>query len=520
MKIGVLRETADLERRVAAVPDTVRQYIKMGYEVRVESDAGALARLSNRVFEEAGATIAHSASDIWESSDVILKVRPPSLEEAEHAREGQILICLFWPAQNPELIEKLASKKATVLALDAIPRISRAQAVDVLSSQAAISGYRAVIEAAQAYGRCFGAQFTAAGKSDPAQVLVIGAGVAGLAAIAAARDLGAIVYAFDTREAVKEEIETLGAKALTVDYEEDGEGAGGYAKVMSPGFIAAEMAMFLEMAPRTDIVITTAAIPGRKAPLLVKTEMVEAMRDGSVVVDLAAETGGNCELTRANEVVDHDGVLILGYTDLTSRMPTHASDFFSRNIAQLIGLLGKAEDFKIDLEDDIFRQMIVLQDGNTMWPPPKLEVYVPPPQQAPIIADPVVYEPEVEKESHAGFVGGLVLVILAVIIGVFAPSDFIQHFAIFILACFVGWKVIWNVKASLHTPLMSVTNAISGIIILGGMLQMKTDSTTLVLGLGAVATLVASINVFGGFLVTQRMLAMFRSDKKKGGQHG
>lgn len=518
MKIGVLRETADREKRVAAVPDTVRQYVKMGYKVLVQSGAGVAARLADRVYEDAGASIVAGANEVWQQCDLVLKVRPPTLEEAKFAREGQILICLFWPAQNPELIEKLESKKATVLALDCIPRISRAQAVDVLSSQAAISGYRAVIEAAQAYGRCFGAQFTAAGKSEPAQVLVIGAGVAGLAAIAAARDLGAIVYAFDTREAVKEEIETLGAKALTVDFEEDGDGAGGYAKVMSPGFIAAEMKMFLDMAPKTDIVITTAAIPGRPAPLLVKTEMVEAMRDGSVVVDLAAETGGNCQLTRANEVVDHNGVQIIGYTDLTSRMPTHASDFFSRNIAQLIGLMGKAEAFKLDLEDDIFRQMIITQEGSRMWPPPALEVPAPPPKAAPIMADPVHTPLIEEKESHAGAIGGLVLVILAIIIGVFAPSSFIQHFAIFILACFVGWKVIWNVKASLHTPLMSVTNAISGIIILGGMLQMKTDSSQVVLVLGAVATLVASINVFGGFLVTQRMLAMFRSDKKRG-QH-
>ncbi|QED28219.1 Re/Si-specific NAD(P)(+) transhydrogenase subunit alpha [Microvenator marinus] len=522
MKIGVLKETAAREKRVAAVPDTVKQYVKMGYEVLIEHNAGRDARLPDSVYEEAGARIVPSSSEIWTESDIVLKVRPPSTEEAQNAREGQIIICLFWPAQNPELIETLAAQKATVLALDAIPRISRAQAVDVLSSQAAISGYRAVIEAAQVYGRCFGAQFTAAGKSDPANVLVIGAGVAGLAAIAAARDLGAQVSAFDTREAVKEEIETLGAKALNVEFEESGEGTGGYAKVMSPEFIAAEMKLFKDLAPKTDIVITTAAIPGRRAPTLVKQEMLEAMREGSVVVDLAAETGGNCELTKADEIVEFNGVQIIGYTDLTSRMPTHASDFFSRNIAQLIGLLGKADAFKIDLEDDIFRQMIVLQDGEKMWPPPPLETpaHTPPAERAPIPVDPAPLLDSAPKKSPAGFIASLILITLAVVIGLKAPSNFIQHLAIFVLACFVGWKVIWNVKASLHTPLMSVTNAISGIIILGGLLQMKTDSSQVVLALGGLATLVASINVFGGFLVTQRMLAMFRSDKAtKGGQH-
>ncbi|MBA2664119.1 MAG: Re/Si-specific NAD(P)(+) transhydrogenase subunit alpha [Bradymonadaceae bacterium] len=534
MKIGIPREIDAAEKRVAAIPQTVAQYTKMGYEVLVEAGAGAAARLSDQAFEAAGATIVADAAELWASADVILKVRPPAFDEANDRHEadllgeGKTLISLIWPAQNQELVGRLAERKATVLALDCIPRISRAQAMDVLSSQAGISGYRAVLEAAHAFGRCFGAQFTAAGKTEPARVLVIGAGVAGLAAIAAARELGAIVYAFDTRAAVKEEIETLGARVLEMDFVESGDGGGGYAKVMSQEFIDAEMALFLEQAPITDIVITTAAIPGKPAPLLVKREMVEAMRAGSVVVDLAAETGGNCELTVAGELVDHQGVTIIGFTDLTSRLPTHASEFFSRNVAHLVNLLGSAEEFKIDLEDEIIYQMIVLDAGKLMWPPPKVPAPAAPvlpvaaiEMASPSMSAPTVGADDEPRKSQVGlYIGGALGLALLLCIGLYAPTDFIQHFSIFVLACFVGWKVIWNVKASLHTPLMSVTNAISGIIILGGILQVTTEGTNLVVMLGAAATLVASINVFGGFLVTQRMLKMFRSDKgARGGSH-
>ncbi|MFU8804917.1 MAG: Re/Si-specific NAD(P)(+) transhydrogenase subunit alpha [Bradymonadaceae bacterium] len=531
MKIGIPKEVHPGEKRVAATPDTVTRLAKKGYEVLIETGAGAEAQFRDSAYEEAGATIVADAATLWSEATMVVKVRPPEhhpvhdCDEVELLPEGGMLISLIYPGHDKELVERLAARKATVLALDCIPRISRGQAMDVLSSQAGISGYRAILEAGYHFGRYFGVQFTAAGKTDPAHVLVIGAGVAGLAATAAARERGAVVRAFDTRSAAREEVETLGATFLEVEFEEDGDGKGGYAKVMSPEFIAAEMALFQEQAPITDIVITTAAIPGKRAPLLVKKEMVEAMKPGSVIIDLAAETGGNCELTVAGEVVEHNGVKIIGFTDLTSRLPTHASEFFGRNIANLFPLFGDADEFAINLEDEIITGMIVLHFGKLMWPPP--------PKAAP---DPAPKAPDVKKEVDAAAVAavtvpaaahatkkngkmGLTLAAgfalgLALLIGAFAPADFIQHFAIFVLACFVGWKLIWNVKAALHTPLMSVTNAISGIIIVGGILKATTDVSTAALVLGAAATLVASINVFGGFLVTQRMLKMFRSDKE------
>lgn len=538
MKIGVSREVEAGEKRVAAIPETVAGYEESGFEVIVEAGAGEQAGYSDQAYRKAGATIADEAPSVWEKADIVLKVLPPTehpdydQHEADWAREGQILISLFWPAQNEDLTDRLGDRGATVLALDCIPRISRAQAVDVLSSQAGISGYRAVVEAVHNYERYPGVQYTAAGKTDPARVLVIGAGVAGLAAIAAARELGAEVYAFDTRLAVKEEVESLGATFLELEFDEEGEGSGGYAKVMSQAFIDAEMALFQEQAPLTDMVITTAAIPGREAPLLVKEEMVEAMKPGSVVVDLAAATGGNCELTEAGKKVEYDGVTIIGYTDMASRMANHASEFFSSNVAQLLRLLGDADQFAIDLNDEILREMIVLKNGELMWPAPKL-----PPQDTEedgaeeraeqAAADPVVVEGGEAQESGSPskmvrpllYTAGVAGLAFLVLIGVYAPPDFIHQFTIFVLACFVGWKVIWNVKPSLHTPLLSVTNAISGIIILGGILQVTADATTAALLLGVAATFVASINVFGGFLVTQRMLKMFRSEDEAAEVH-
>ncbi|MFU8802753.1 MAG: Re/Si-specific NAD(P)(+) transhydrogenase subunit alpha [Bradymonadaceae bacterium] len=529
MKLGIPREIHPGERRVAATPSTVERLRKRGFEVLVESGAGAGARFPDAAYEEVGATIIADARALWAQADLVVKVRPPEYhpvveaDETELLPEGGTLISLIYPGHNEELVERLAKRKATVLALDCIPRISRAQAMDVLSSQAGISGYRAVVEAAHHFGRYFGVQFTAAGKSDPAQVLIIGAGVAGLAATAAARERGGVVSAFDTRLAAREEVESLGATFLELHFDEDGDGEGGYAKVMSPEFIEAEMALFLAQAPITDVVITTAAIPGRKAPLLIKKEMVEAMKPGSVVVDLAAETGGNCELTVPGEAIEHQGVTIIGYTDLTSRMATHASEFFGRNVDNLFGIFGAADEFTINLEDEIVSGMIVLNAGMLMWPPPPRLAPVPEetkakPAEIAALEAALAKKEEAPKEKPKKQFGlplalGAALAFVLVI-GVYAPTDFIQHFAIFVLACFVGWKVIWNVKASLHTPLMSVTNAISGIIIVGGILKATTDASTAVLLLAGLATFVASINVFGGFLVTQRMLKMFRSEKE------
>ena len=533
MKIGVAREVEPGEKRVAAIPETVAAYVEEGFEVVVEAGAGEAAGFSDDAYEEAGGVVVDEPKAVWEQADILLKVLPPAERpegdehEADWAQEGQILICLYWPAQNQDLTDRLGDRGTTVLALDCIPRISRAQAMDVLSSQAGISGYRAVVEAIHNYGRYPGVQYTAAGRTEPARVLVIGAGVAGLAAIAAARELGAEVYAFDTRLAVKEEVQSLGATFLELEFNEEGEGAGGYAKVMSQAFIDAEMALFQEQAPLTDIVVTTAAIPGRKAPLLVKEEMVKAMKPGSVVVDLAAATGGNCELTEAGEKVEYHGVTILGYTDLASRMANHASEFFSQNVAHLLELMGGPDEFAIDLNEKILRDMIVLKEGELMWPPPKLppqdkdgeEVAQEEDEETPVVV--ATDEKPAEKAPsrawlYVALASGVAFLLL---IGTYAPPDFIHQFTIFVLACFVGWKVIWNVKPSLHTPLLSVTNAISGIIILGGILQVTTDAATAALLLGVAATFVASINVFGGFLVTQRMLRMFRSEDEAAEVH-
>ncbi|MGB1698581.1 MAG: Re/Si-specific NAD(P)(+) transhydrogenase subunit alpha, partial [Nannocystaceae bacterium] len=468
-----------------------------------------------QAYEAVGASIASDASAVWAEADVVIKVRPPAphpsgRHEADMLREGGTLISFIWPGENKELVGKLQARKATVLAMDCVPRITRAQKLDALSSMANIAGYRAVIESAQHFGRFFTGQMTAAGKVPPARVLVVGAGVAGLAAIGAARGLGAIVRAFDTRPVVKEQIESMGAEFLTVELEEDGTGAGGYAKQMSDAFIEAEHRLFEAQAKEVDIIITTALIPGRPAPLLITEQAIANLKPGSVIVDLAAERGGNAALTKADEVIDANGVTIIGYTDLPSRMANVSSNLYGNNIAHLLDDMGGAEGYKVDEDDEVVRGALVVREGALMWPAPvkKLpeEQAKPAPEATPEAAK--VIAPKEEKDRSfvtLGLVGAALLGI-----GWTGSNDFLSHFTVFVLACFVGWQVIWNVSAALHTPLMSVTNAISGIILVGGMLQLGGPITEPATLLGAIALLFATINVAGGFLVTQRMLKMFQ----------
>jgi NAD(P) transhydrogenase subunit alpha len=509
-KIGVPKETYPNECRVAATPDTAKKLQQIGFEVLIESGAGAEANCPDEAYEQAGCRIIKGTENLWKEADIILKVRQPTDEEVNFLNGDKTLISFIYPAQNKELLEKLAERKATVLAMDAVPRISRAQKMDALSSMANIAGYRAVIEAANNFGRFFTGQITAAGKVPPAKVLIIGAGVAGLAAIGAARSLGAIVRSFDTRPVVKEQVESMGADFLLLDFEEDGTGAGGYAKVMSKEFIDAEMALFAEQAKEVDIIVTTALIPGKKAPTLITTEMVESMKEGSVIVDLAAEQGGNCEVTKPNEVYQYKGVTIVGLTDLPSRMANQSSQLYGTNLWHLLKDMGGSEGYKVDWEDEVVRGALVAQNGEVVWELPKP---APVPQNTQP-AKTVAVQAEAKPESGLKNLGSLVLVILGVLaltgIGIAAPSNFLSHFTVFVLACFVGWQVIWNVTPALHTPLMSVTNAISGIIIVGGMLQLTNGAPDIAKILGAVAIFVGTINIAGGFLVTQRMLKMFQ----------
>ena len=509
MRIGVPREIHAGERRVATTPDVAAQLIKMGFEVAVEADAGAAANYSNAAYEAAGCEITASGSDIWSRSDLILKVRAPEAQEADLLRSGQTLISFLWPAQNPELLQKLTDCGVTAMAMDSVPRISRAQKIDALSSMGNIAGYRAVIEAAQHFGRFFTGQITAAGKVPPAKVLVIGAGVAGLAAIGAARGMGAIVRSFDTRPEVKEQVESMDAEFLMLDFEdEDGAGEGGYAKVMSEEFIKAEMELFAEQAKDVDIIITTALIPGKPAPRLITAEMVESMKDGSVVVDLAAEQGGNCELTEADKVVERGGVTIIGYTDLPSRLAAQSSQLYATNLRHLLTDLTPEKDGKIvvDMEDEVIRGTTVCKDGETTWPPPAPKLSAAPKQAEPAPA-PVIVE---EEPSVAGPIIGMLVGGLALLgLGAVAPPSFMAHFTVFVLACFVGYMVIWNVTPALHKPLMSVTNAISSIIVIGALLQIS-SADKLIMWIAVFTVLITSINIAGGFAVTRRMLEMFR----------
>lgn len=519
MRIGVPREIHQGERRVALTPEVAELLIKLGFEITVEANAGGAANFSDEAYRESGVTIENDVQSLWSQSDIVLKVRAPEthlelgVDEVEWLKEGQTLISFIWPAQNEALMQRLADKKVTVLAMDSIPRISRSQKMDALSSMANIGGYRAVIEAAQHFGRFFTGQITAAGKIPPAKVMIIGAGVAGLAAIGAARSMGAIVRAFDTRPEVKQQVESLGAEFLMLEFDgdDDGTGEGGYAKIMSDEFIKAEMALFARQAMEVDIIITTALIPGRPAPELITEEMVESMKDGSVIVDLAAERGGNCKLTEPDKVVVKHGVTLIGYTDLPSRLATQSSQLYATNIRHLLTDLcpEKNGQIVVDMEDEVIRGATVVKEGEITWPPPAPRLSAAPKTEQP--AAPVTTEKEPPKEAgllqHAlpFIVGGLAFFG----VGMVAPPDFMAHLTVFVLACFVGYMVVWNVSPSLHTPLMSVTNAISSIIIIGALLQVSSEQKGIMI-LAGIAILITSINIVGGFAVTQRMLAMFR----------
>ncbi len=514
MKVGVPSEVSPGELRVAATPKTVKRLQKQGFEVYIQHNAGVKANYSDKEFEEAGAKIVSSAADIYGTMDIVLKVKEPTTEEVGMMKEGLVLLSYLWPAQNQDLLQKLADKKVNAVAMDAIPRISRAQKMDVLSSMANIAGYRAVIEGSFHFGRFLNGQITAAGKVEPAKVLVIGAGVAGLASIGAANSLGAIVRAFDTRKEVAEQIESMGASFLTVEINEDGATASGYSKEMSKEFIEAEMKLFLEQAKEVDIVITTAQIPGRPAPKLWLDYHVEAMKPGSVIVDLAASTGGNCALTKNGEIyTTPNGVTIVGKLN---QLPTQASQLYGNNLCHLLDDMGKAEKFKIDMEDAVVSRAMVTYNGKINWPPAPLQVSPTAGGGAKKVVAPTAEETAKSEAEAAKKKATTTLISLAVIgallllVGKFAPSEFIQHFTVFVLAIFVGWQVISNVSHSLHTPLMAVTNAISGIIVTGGLLQTKNDPGNIMTILATVAILVASINIVGGFVVTHRMLKMFK----------
>jgi len=510
MKIGVPRESHPGERRVATTPEVAAQIMKLGYAMVVQSGAGTEASFSDDAYLDAGCEIAASTKDVYDQCDIVLKVRAPEDDELGMLRSGQTLVSFIWPAQNSDLLRTLTDRGVTALAMDSVPRISRAQKMDALSSMANIAGYRAVVEAAQHFGRFFTGQITAAGKIPPAKVLVIGAGVAGLAAIGAAKSMGAIVRSFDTRPEVKEQVESMDAEFLMLDFEdEDGSGEGGYAKVMSKEFIEAEMALFAEQARDVDIIITTALIPGKSAPRLITAEMVESMKDGSVIVDLAAEQGGNCELTEPGQVAVKHGVTLIGYTDLPSRLAAQSSQLYGTNLRHLLTDMTPEKDGQlvVDMEDEVIRGATICTGGETTWPPPAPKLSAAP--KAPKPAAPPPPKPE-EKKSATGpiiamVVGGLALLGL----GAVAPQDFMGHFTVFVLACFVGYMVIWNVTPALHTPLMSVTNAISSIIVIGALMQISSD-TALIKWIAVATVCITAVNIFGGFAVTRRMLEMFR----------
>ena len=513
MKIGIPKEINAGEKRVAVTPEVTGQLIKLGFEVQVESLAGKSANFTDADYEAAGASINKDTKALWLENDIILKIgelgHHPTLkcDETELLAENKIFASFVWPSLNPELLKTLADKKVTTLAMDNVPRISRAQKLDARSSMANISGYRAVLEAAHNFNRFFAGQITAAGKVQPAKVMVIGVGVAGLAAIGVANSMGAVVRAFDTRLEVKEQVESMGAEFLELDFAEDGSGEGGYAKVMSDEFIQAEMALFLEQAKEVDIIITTALIPGRPAPELITKEMVSAMKNGSVIVDLAAEQGGNCKLTKAGEIVEVDGVQIIGYTDLPSRLSTQASQMYGTNLRHLLTEMCPEKDgvLQIDMDNEVVRGLTATHQGEVTWPPPAPKLSAAP--AAPKKVEPVMpIEPEKPKTKYWPIVVGALALAL---VGLFAPPSFLGHFTVFVLSCFIGYMVVWNVTPALHTPLMSVTNAISSIIIVGAIVQI--DSTqNIVLWLSGIAILITAVNIFGGFAVTQRMLGMFQ----------
>jgi NAD(P) transhydrogenase subunit alpha len=515
--IGVPRETAAGEKRVATVPDVVEKLAKLGFRVQVESGAGDAANFSDDAYRAAGADVVR---DAW-TADIVFKVRAPSMAEVERMRPGMALVSFIWPAQNPQLMEALAAKKATVLAMDSVPRISRAQKLDALSSMGNIAGYRAVIEAAHHFGRFFTGQITAAGKVPPAKVFIIGAGVAGLAAIGAAAGLGAIVRANDTRPEVGEQVKSLGAEFVPVEYQEEGAGVGGYARVMSEGFQKAQREVFAKQAKDVDVIITTALIPGKPAPKLISADMVRSMRPGSVIVDLAAEQGGNCELTEPGQVVVKHGVTIIGYTDLPSRLAKQSSTLYATNLLRVTEELCKTKDGRINvnMDDEVIRGTTVIKDGSITWPPPPPKLSAAPAKPAVAAKPPAPKHGEASPPASARSIAIIFLVaaLFFWFIGAYAPPAFIGHFTVFVLACFVGYMVIWNVTPALHTPLMSVTNAISSIIAIGALVQVAPPisgsidrPTGWIIGLALVSIALVAINMFGGFAVTQRMLQMFR----------
>jgi len=526
MKFGVVSEVLSGERRVALTPSSAEALGKLGYSVCVQSGAGAGAGISDAAYAAAGVEVLADADAVFAACDVVAKVREPVEAEVDRLRAGQVLIGFFWPAANEALLERARSRGATVIAMDMVPRISRAQKMDALSSMANIAGYRAVIEAGANFGRFFTGQVTAAGKVPPAKVLVVGAGVAGLAAIGTAASLGAIVRAFDVRPEVAEQIESMGAEFLFLDFEDsrdsagqDSSKSGGYAAPSSPEFREKQLALFRAQAPEVDIVITTALIPNREAPELWTADMVAAMKPGSVIVDLAAERGGNCKLTvKDDRIVTEGGVTIIGYTDFPSRMAAQSSSLYATNIRHMLTDLTPDKDGRVvvDMDDDVIRGATVTHAGEITWPPP-------PPKVAAIAAAPKKDKPrelsaEEKRAAERAAVRSQTLrqvVLLAAggavmgLLGLVAPASFMAHFVVFVLACFVGFQVIWNVSHSLHTPLMAVTNAISGIIVLGAVLQIGSGNPVVV-ALAAVSVLIATINIVGGFLVTRRMLAMFQ----------
>jgi NAD(P) transhydrogenase subunit alpha len=522
-RIGVPKEIFPGEKRVATVPEVVTKLTKLGFSVVIEQGAGDLADLSDQAYEQAGASIAPSAAALWSGSDIVFKVRAPTSDEVALMHEGQTLIGFLWPAQNPELMQQLAAKKVTALSIDALPRtLSRAQKMDALTSMAGVSGYRAVIEAAGAFGRFFNGQITAAGKVPPAKVFIAGAGVAGLAAIGAAASLGAIVRANDTRAEVADQVVSLGGEFVKVDYEEEGSGGGGYAKVMSEGFQAAQRDMYAQQAKECDIIITTALIPGKPAPKLITADMVRSMKPGSVIVDMAAEQGGNCELTEPGKAVVKHGVTIVGYTDLASRMARQSSTLYGTNLFRLTEELCKTKDgvINVNMEDDAIRGLTVIKEGAVTWPAPPLAVAPKPaPKPAAVPAAKKGHghgEPSGPMPAGQLAIVASIAAVLFILVGAYAPTEFLSHFTVFVLACFVGYMVVWNVKPALHTPLMSVTNAISSIIAIGALVQISPIANaaarpnTLIIVLASLALVLTAINMFGGFAVTQRMLAMFR----------
>ncbi len=522
-RIGVPREIFPGEKRVATVPDVVEKLIKLGFAVSVESGAGELANFSDDSYRAAGAQVVDGAAALWAASDMVFKVRGPSADEVGLMRQGGALISFIWPAQNPELMQLLTAKQATVLAIDALPRmLSRAQKMDALTSMAGVTGYRAVIEAANAFGRFFNGQITAAGKVPPAKVFIAGAGVAGLAAIGTAAGLGAIVRANDTRAEVADQVTSLGGEFVKVEYEEEGGGGGGYAKVMSEGFQQAQRDMYAKQAKEVDIIITTALIPGKPAPKLITAEMVRSMKPGSVIVDMAAEQGGNCELTEPGQSVVKHGVTIVGYTDLASRLSKQSSTLYATNLFRLTEELCKTKDgvINVNMEDDAIRGLTVTKDGSITWPAPAPKLPAAPaakPAAAP--AAKKAHGHGAPSEPMAGSKLAILFGVAAALfwlIGASAPKEFLSHFTVFVLACFVGYMVVWNVKPALHTPLMSVTNAISSIIAIGALVQISPIAGAVdrpddwIRWVAAAGIVLTAINMFGGFAVTQRMLAMFR----------